>query len=69
VSVRTISPGQGEFVNLPNQLNSFTFNFTPTDIFESTHDILDCLITMLDAKGDGQANLVKKMPTDKTFEG
>jgi serine/threonine protein kinase len=55
-------------VNLPNQLNSFAFNFTPKDIYEDTHDVLDVLITMLDAKGDGQANLVKKMPTDKNFE-
>ena len=43
------------------------FNFTPKDIFEDTVDVLNVLITMHDAKGDGQKNLVTKMPSDDQF--
>lgn len=67
VCVQEISEGQGEFVNLPNKLQAYVFNFTPKDIFEDTLDVLNVLITMYDAKGDGQANLMKKMPTEETF--
>jgi serine/threonine protein kinase len=30
-------------------------------------DVLDVLITMYDSKGDGQTNLMKKMPTESNF--
>lgn len=30
-------------------------------------DVLHCVITMYDSKGDGQANLLSKMPTDVEF--
>jgi len=30
--------------------------------------VLDVLITMYDSKGDGQANIMKKMPTEAKFE-
>jgi len=53
---------------LPNHLNAYAFNFTPKDILEDTVDVLDVLITMYDAKGDGQANIMKKMPTAAKFE-
>ena len=45
--------GQGEFQNLPAQLNAFLFNFTGKDILEDTMDVLHCVITMYDSKGDG----------------
>lgn len=46
--------GKAEFLGLPNQLNAFIFNFTEKDIYEDTVDVLNVLITMYDAKGDGQ---------------
>ena len=53
MTVVQIAPGQGQFEGLPNQLNAFSFNFTPKDIWEDTIDVLDVLITMYDSKGDG----------------
>ena len=67
VQVKQTGPGQGEFVNLPQELQKFLFNFKPQDIFEDTCDVINVLITMFDSKGDGQSNLVKKMPTDDQF--
>lgn len=46
---------------------SYLVNYTPQDIYESTADVIDCLITMFDAKGDGQANLVEQLPTEEQF--
>lgn len=59
--------GQAEFQGLPNQLNAFLFNFTGKDIHDDTMDVLNVLITMYDSKGDGQANLLSKMPTENEF--
>ena len=67
VVVKQIGPEQGEFVGLPNQLNAYAFNFTPKDIYEDAQDVLNVLITMYDSKGDGQINLVKKLPTEIQF--
>lgn len=30
-------------------------------------DVLHCVITMYDSKGDGQVNLLNKMPTETEF--
>lgn len=59
--------GTAELVGLPNQLNAFIFNFTGKDIYEDTIDVINVLITMYDSKGDGQTNLMKKMPTEMQF--
>ena len=59
---------KASFAGLPNQLNAFLFNFTEKDIFEAPEDIIDVLITMYDSKGDGQATIVNKMPTEDTFK-
>lgn len=54
-------------IGLPNQLNAFLFNFTSKDIWEDTAIVINVLITMYDSKGDGQANLINKMPTENEF--
>lgn len=56
-----------ELIGLPNQLNAFLFNFTSKDIWEDTAIVINVLITMYDSKGDGQANLINKMPTENEF--
>ena len=48
-------------------MNAFLFNFTGKDIHDDTMDVLNVLITMYDSKGDGQANLLSKMPTENEF--
>lgn len=59
--------GKAELTGLPPQLNAFVFNFTEKDIYESTIDVLHCLITMYDAKGDGQQNIINKLPRESQF--
>lgn len=61
--------GKAELQGLPPQLNAFVFNFTDKDIYESTIDVLHCLITMYDSKGDGQQNIINKMPRESQFLG
>lgn len=59
--------GKAEFEGLPAQLNAFAFNFTEKEIYEATIDVLHCLITMYEAKGDGQQNIINKMPHEQQF--
>ena len=49
----TIGEGKAELQGLPKKLTDYLVNYTPQDIYESTADVIDCLITMFDAKGDG----------------
>jgi hypothetical protein len=65
VSLVTIGEGKAELQGLPNKLGTYLVNYTEQDIYESTADVIDCLITMYDAKGDGQANIVEQMPTEE----
>ena len=67
VKLVTIDEGIAELVGLPPQLNAHIFNFTEKDIFEDTVDVINVLITMYDAKGDGQANIVNRMPRESQF--
>ena len=59
--------GKAELEGLPPQLNAFVYNFTEKDIYEDTVDVINVLITMYDAKGNGQANIVNKMPRQSQF--
>lgn len=59
--------GVAELLGLPNQLAAFLFNFSSKDIWEDTAIVINVLITMYDSKGDGQANLINKMPTEIEF--
>lgn len=63
----TKEEGKADLVGLPNQLNAFLFNFTEKDIYEDTVDVINVLITMYDSKGDGQQNIVNKMPRESQF--
>jgi len=67
VKLVIIDEGKAELVGLPPQLNAHIFNFTERDIFEDTVDVINVLITMYDAKGDGQANIVNRMPRESQF--
>lgn len=53
VKLVTKEEGKGELQGLPNQLNAFVYNFTEKDIYEDTVDVINVLITMYDAKGNG----------------
>jgi len=37
-------------LGLPNELNSYLFNFSEKDIYEDTNDVINVLITMYDAR-------------------
>jgi hypothetical protein len=67
VSVVTIGEGKAELQGLPNKLRAWIVNYTEQDIYESPRDVIDCLITMYDSKGDGQANIVGQLPTEEQF--
>lgn len=67
VKLVTKDEGKAELVGLPPQLNAHIFNFTEKDIYEDTVDVINVLITMYDAKGNGQANIVNKMPRESQF--
>ncbi len=67
VKLVTKDVGKAEFEGLPAQLNAFAFNFTEKEIYEATIDVLHCLITMYEAKGDGQQNIINKMPHESQF--
>ncbi len=67
VTLVVLGEGRAELSGLPNQLNAFIFNFTEKDIYEDTRDVINVLITMYDSKGDGQQNLINKMPTEVEF--
>jgi len=67
VKLLTKEEGKGELQGLPPQLNAHIFNFTEKDIYEDTADVINVLITMYDAKGNGQANIVNKMPRESQF--
>lgn len=68
VKLVTKEEGKGELQNLPPQLNAHIFNFTQKDIYEDTEDVINVLITMYDSKGNGQANIINKMPLQSQFE-
>ena len=50
VTLVTKEEGKAELVGLPNQLNSYLFNFSEKDIYEDTVDVINVLITMYDAR-------------------
>ena len=62
-----LETGKAEFEGLPNHLKAFVFNFTEKDIYDHPEDVINCLITMYDSKGDGQANIVNKLPHNSVF--
>ena len=43
-----------EINGLPNKLGAFLINFTDKELAESTLDVINTLITMYDARGNGR---------------
>ena len=53
--------GKAKLENLPEALEHYMFNFTEADVAEFAKDVLDCVITMNDARSN-VSDLVQNIP-------
>ena len=52
VTLESKGNGKATYKGLPQKLKAFLFNYSESDIYENPAEVLDCLITMLNAKGE-----------------
>lgn len=61
---------KGTFENLPEELGAYLYNYSEEEVRNNPLEVLECLITMYDARGNAQVNILRKidMPSEEEFK-
>ena len=47
---------KASFKGLPPKLEAFLFNYSAKDVHDNPQEVIECLITMFDARGEGDSS-------------
>ena len=70
IFVRANDEGKAVFENMPPELNAYLYNYVDQEKLENTLEVIMAVVTMHEAKGNADVNIVKKLklPTEEEFK-